>query len=301
MTNSKITSLVAAMDARFQSIANKVTSWSSTPSDDKYPSEKLVKDELDNKISKSNTVGLVTNNGTIDTNTYLTSASVSGKEDVSNKITSWSTGTPSTEKYPAESLVKNALDNKISTSNTVGLVKNDGTIDTSTYLTAHQSLSDVGGIVSVEKQTTAETGYAATYVIKQGSSSSKSQVGVKINIPKDLLLQSASVETVGSTPTTLETSHSLSTGDSYIKFIANTVDNDNAQTPLVIPIDDLFDLQSADESTITLSNSGVYSIKAGGITSNEIATSLSNTWLTTGDVDSEIEDYIDALTTALSS
>ena len=301
MTNSKITNLVAAMDARFQSIANKVTSWSSTPSDDKYPSEKLVKNELDNKISKSDTVGLVTNNGTIDTNTYLTSASVSGKEDVSNKITSWSTGTASTEKYPAESLVKNALDNKISISNTVGLVKNDGTIDTNTYLTAHQSLSDVSGIVSVEKQTTAETGYAATYVIKQGSSSSKSQVGVKINIPKDLLLQSASVETVGSTPTTLETTHNLSTGDSYIKFIANTVDNDNAQTPLVIPINDLFDLQSADESTITLSNNGVYSIKAGGITSNEIATSLSNTWLTTGDVDSEIEDYIDALTTALSS
>ncbi len=33
----------------FQTVANKVTSWSSTPSDDKYPSEKLVKTSLDAK------------------------------------------------------------------------------------------------------------------------------------------------------------------------------------------------------------------------------------------------------------
>lgn len=37
----------------FQTVANKVTSWSSTPSDDKYPSEKLVKTSLDSKLSTS--------------------------------------------------------------------------------------------------------------------------------------------------------------------------------------------------------------------------------------------------------
>ena len=107
---------------------------------------------------------------------------------------------------------------------------------------------------------------------------------------------------------------------------------------MIIPIDDIFDLQTADESTITLSN-GVYSVKASGIdttqikdaavttdkiaaknvttakiadkavtatqiddytiTATQIASSLSSTWLTTSDVDSEIEDYIDSLTTAL--
>ena len=50
-----------------------VTSWSSTTSNDKVPSEKLTKDSLDNKISKSQTIGLVKNDGTIDTSTYLTS------------------------------------------------------------------------------------------------------------------------------------------------------------------------------------------------------------------------------------
>ena len=50
---AKIAALVAAMDARFQSIANKVTSWGETPSDNKYPSEKLVKDALDTKLESS--------------------------------------------------------------------------------------------------------------------------------------------------------------------------------------------------------------------------------------------------------
>jgi hypothetical protein len=44
---------------------------------------------------------------------------------------------------PVESkIIKTALDNKIDKSNTVGLMKNDGTVDTNTYLTSHQSLSN---------------------------------------------------------------------------------------------------------------------------------------------------------------
>ena len=44
----KIT-LKVKLDNIFQMISNKVTSWSQTPSNDKYPSEKLVKDSLDSK------------------------------------------------------------------------------------------------------------------------------------------------------------------------------------------------------------------------------------------------------------
>ena len=44
---------------------------------------------------------------------------------------------------PVESkVIKTALDNKIDKSNTAGLMKNDGTVDTNTYLTSHQSLSN---------------------------------------------------------------------------------------------------------------------------------------------------------------
>ena len=41
--------------AKFQLVANKVTSWSGTASDDKYPSAKLVKDSLDGKSDNGHT------------------------------------------------------------------------------------------------------------------------------------------------------------------------------------------------------------------------------------------------------
>lgn len=44
--------------------SNKVTSWSSTTTNDNYPSEKLVKDSLDNKVDKVSGKGLSTNDYT---------------------------------------------------------------------------------------------------------------------------------------------------------------------------------------------------------------------------------------------
>ena len=332
---TKIQALVAALTNKFEEKINKVTSWSQEPSDSNYPSEKLVKDSLDTKQTTANKV--TSWNPTVSDDKYpsekLVKDSLDLKENAANKVSAWG-AEPSDVYYPTEKLVKDTLDTKLEASDLptkTSDLTNDGD-GTAPYLTEHQSLDST--IVTVEKQTTAESGYAATYVVKQNSS----QVGAKINIPKDLLLQSASVETVDSTPSALETANNLTTGDSYIQLIANTVDGDDAQTPLIIPIDDIFDLQSADESTITLSN-GIYSVKASGIdttelkdsavttakiatsavttakiadknvttakiddgaiTIDQIASSLSSTWLTSSDVDSEIEDYIDALTTAL--
>lgn len=73
---------------------------------------------LSGKISKSSTSGLVKNDGTIDTNTYLTShQDISGKEDSSNKVNSWS-GTTTDAHYPSEKLVKTSLDGKSDTGHT---------------------------------------------------------------------------------------------------------------------------------------------------------------------------------------
>ena len=58
---------------RFQTITNKVTTWQNTPTDTNYPSEKLVKDSLDNKLDKTSTdTGFVKTNG--DTTTFGTGA-----------------------------------------------------------------------------------------------------------------------------------------------------------------------------------------------------------------------------------
>ena len=195
--------------------SNKITSWSNTSSVTKYPSEKLVKDELDNKANSSdiptnnnqlvNGAGYITSSTLVSHNTsdaahsdirnilsnkadssdiptktsdltndsgYLTShQDITNKEDKSNKVTSWSSTTTDTH-YPSEKLVKDSLDNKansthnhtknqitdfptiptktsdltndsnfISTSSTNGLVKNNGTIDTNTYLTTSNASS----------------------------------------------------------------------------------------------------------------------------------------------------------------
>lgn len=396
---------------------SKVTSWSSTTSDSNYPSEKLVKDSLDAKISTSNTSGLVKNDGTIDTNQYLTTSSasstyvakengkalfsgsyddltdkpsytaevtssttgaykigsinidgnnvsiygkdtdthqsltnyvqksatagllkndgtvdtntyltshqsLSGYEQTSNKVSSWSSTTTNGH-YPTEKLVKDSLDDKISKSSTSGLMKNDGTVDTNTYLTSHQSLSDIGGAVTVEKQSTAETGYAQTYVVKQGGS----QVGTKINIPKDFLVKSGQVKTVTTADSPVE---GYVVGDKYLDFVINSKDGSATDEHMYILVSDLVEdtTYTADNSTLQLSN-GQFSVKSGGIGTTQLSSGVNtslgyaNSWnsspakgitatdisnwnsagssnLTIEDVDDEIDAYIDAIVTALS-
>ena len=349
-----------------------ITSWSVEPSDTKYPSEKLVKTELDKKIEKSQTTGLVKNDGTIDTTTYLSSlpshthgnlqydGSVGTTNNASKNVVTDANGKITTEAKPTIPSKISDLTNDsdfIETSSTSGLVKNDGTIDTtayitssslptktsdltndgdgtnvfvkdndsrltnsrtptshthgnisndgkigstsgkplitgtggavtvgdfgttsgtfaegdhthSQYLTSHQSLSDIGGTVTIEKQSSAETGYTATYVVKQGGTA----LSPKINIPKDYLVKSATLETVGSTPTTLETSNSLTTGDKYLKFVVNTQENDDSTT-LVIPVNELVDTYTADNTTLQISNNQ-FSVKNGGIGTTQLSSGV---------------------------
>ena len=155
-----------------------VTSWSSTLSDSKIPSEKLAKNTLDTKqatlVSGSNIKTInntsILGSGNIDIqgtgvdidtsfpstlsdthvpSTKLVKNSLDGKV-TGTKVTSWSSTLADTN-IPSEKLVKDTIDGlsiptKISdltndsdfieTSSTSGLIKNDGTIDTSAYITS---------------------------------------------------------------------------------------------------------------------------------------------------------------------
>lgn len=92
----------------------------------------LTSSSLSDYVQKSSTTGLIKNDGTVDTSAYITSSAISGKEDTSNKVSSWSSTTTDTH-YPSEKLVKDSLDDKISKSNTTGLVLNDGSVDSDLY------------------------------------------------------------------------------------------------------------------------------------------------------------------------
>ena len=123
-----------------------VTAWESALSDEKVPSEKLVKNTIDTKQSL-----LVsgTNIKTINNNSILGSGNIDiqggGSVDI---VTAWES-TLSDSKVPSEKITKDTIDGlsiptKISdltndsdfieTSSTSGLIKNDGTIDTNTYV-----------------------------------------------------------------------------------------------------------------------------------------------------------------------
>lgn len=118
---------------------------------------------------------------------------------------------------------------------------------------------NVGGVVTVEKQTTAESGYIATYVVKQGGT----QVGTKINIPKDFLVKSA---TIGTSTAANSPQAGFAKGDKYLDFVINTKDSSATDEHLYVNVKDLFNEYTADETTLTLSN-GEFSIKSGVIPS----------------------------------
>jgi len=262
---------------------NKTTYLNEYSSDNEYPSAKCVYDELQSKAGiydiPSQTSDLINNSG------FITSSSISGKEDSSNKVSSWSSPTTNTH-YPSEKLVKDSLDGKASsthnhdgtylksytppTSSTsqAGIVQlEDSVSSTSTtkaatsnavktaydkgnhshpyassshnhdgvYLKEHQSLDSK--TVTVEKQTTAETGYISTYVVKQNGS----QVGSKINIPKDYLVKSATVNTCSTTGTPT----GFTKGDKYIDFVVNTKDSSGTDEHIYLNVNDLVDAYTA--------------------------------------------------------
>ena len=123
------------------------TSFPSTPSDTHVPSTKLTKTELDKKINKSSTVGLVKNDGSIDTKNYQETLSSgvniktinnnsllgSGNIDIQGGgsvdiVTSWGHPT-SDEKVPSEKLTKLSLNDKVDRSELHNLDINLTTIE----------------------------------------------------------------------------------------------------------------------------------------------------------------------------
>lgn len=186
-------------------------------------------------------------------------------------------------------------------------------------LTNLPTLSDFGGEVTVEKQSVAENGFLSTYVIKQDGS----QVGVKINVPKDFLLKSATMGTVSVENTPVE---GYNIGDKFLDFVVNTAEDDEVEQHIYVNVKDLIDTYIADETSLTLDDNNQFSIKTGGIRkelleagiqisldyADEWSTSLAknitsediDNWngkseLTIAEVEDVVESYFNAITDAL--
>ena len=103
-------------------------------------------------------------------------------------------------------------------------VESFGTIDVPSY--------------SIEKQSVAEDGYSATYKLVETVGNETSYVGDAINIPKDMVLQSATLEVVVENNVPYD---GAVIGDPYIKMTFN----DAANSSIYVPVKGLIDTYTA--------------------------------------------------------
>lgn len=86
----------------------------------------------------------------------------------------------------------------------------------------------------VAKQATAEAGFLSTYYLTKDGA----QVGEKINIPKDFLVNSADIKTVETADTPYE---GAQVGDLYIDFVINSKSADDTASHVYLPVNELVD------------------------------------------------------------
>ncbi len=86
----------------------------------------------------------------------------------------------------------------------------------------------------VTKQEAAEAGYLSTYYLTKDGQ----QVGEKINIPKDFLVNSADILEV---ETENDPYEGAAVGDLYIDFVVNSKNADDTATHIYLPVNELVD------------------------------------------------------------
>lgn len=123
------------------------------------------------------------------------------------------------------------------------------------------------GTYTIKKQAQAETGYAHTYqlfnVVGTGATAVETAVGEKINIPKDMVVQSATVETVTTTDVPYQ---GAVAGDKYIDMVIANSGGDH----VYIPVNDFFNEYSAGNG-IDITNSAI-AIKIDSSNANGLST-----------------------------
>lgn len=122
---------------------------------------------------------------------------------------------------------------------------------------------------TIVEQGTAETGYSKTYYLTKDGT----QVGSKINIPKDLVVESGEVKTVTTADQPYE---GAKVGDKYIDLTIANATNQH----IYIPVKDLVDVYTAGNG-IAVSSANAISVKIDSANANGLATTTSGLKLTT--------------------
>lgn len=147
---------------------------------------------------------------------------------------------------------------------------------------AAEATAEAASVVDVVKQTTAESGYSATYYITQAGV----QVGEKINIPKDYLVKSAEVKTCTKDDEPVE---GYKVGDKYIDFVINTSEGSGTESHIYLLVNDLVDVYTGK----TVSNGVSISIDEH----NEISATVSGKAIARTNITDDFESDIASLET----
>ena len=126
--------------------------------------------------------------------------------------------------------------------------------------------SEVVKSVDLTKDSTAASGYAASYTLSVNGTA----LSTKINIPKDFLVKGATLETV----TTADTPYAGAVpGDKYIDFEVNTkADGDGStetSTHIYLPVNDLVDVYTAGNGLAL--NNGAFSVVVDSSNANGLS------------------------------
>lgn len=316
VTQQKITKFINALKSKFESKSNKTNDITGNFNNDKdsYLTAQATVGALDGKVDKILGKGLSQEDFTSAEKTKL-SGIAAGATNV-------------TVDHSLSSSSTNAIDNK-SVTDALALKMDNITLADVATSGSYNDLTNKPTIptiptIEVIKQQTAETGYAATYQVQIDGV----QSGVAINIPKDFLIKSGTVNTVGATgaQTASALGAGYSNGDKYLDFVINTKDNDGTDEHIYINVKDLVEdtTYTADNTTLQLDNNGQFSVKNGGISSTQLASDINtslgyaddyhdspassityadvtawNSKTNTSDVDSQIDAALDLLASTL--
>lgn len=110
------------------------------------------------------------------------------------------------------------------------------------------------------EKSTANTGYLKTYILAAGVSAeadvtNTNKIG-EINIPKDFLVKSASVETVATADTPYT---GAQVGDKYLDFVINSKAGDETASHVYLPVNELVDVYTGGNG-VNVNNSNVISL-----------------------------------------
>lgn len=141
--------------------------------------------------------------------------------------------------------------------------------------------------VSLVKDTTAQSGYIASYTISQGGT----ELG-KINIPKDYLVKSGEIKEV---TTANQPYTGAAVGDKYIDFTVNTYDTSagsGTESHIYIPVKELVDVYTG-------GNTDTINVSVGS--NNVISASINTGSVSTTMLDSSVQTALGKANTAVQS